>query len=107
MRGVPRRGGGSPNAGRIRRSADGESSTYCILPPGLRPSPPRKRGGREYSAYANIAFTVCYLNEAREGDRVTLRHGLADGILQVDATRPDPADGSKSHRVFAVKAMFA
>ncbi len=52
-------------------------------------------------------FTVCYLNESLEGDRVTLRHGLTDGILQVDATRPDSVDESKHHRVFAVKAVFA
>ena len=52
-------------------------------------------------------FTVCYLNEAREGDRVTLRHGLDElGLLQVDATCPDAADPEKYHRVFAVKALF-
>ena len=52
-------------------------------------------------------FTVCYLNESKEGDRVTLRHGLDElGLLQVDATRPDADDPEKSHRVFAVKAMF-
>ena len=52
-------------------------------------------------------FSVCYLNESREGDRVTLRHGLTGGTLQVDATRPDPNDPNKTHRVFAVKAAFA
>ena len=52
-------------------------------------------------------FTVCYLNEAREGDRVTLRHGLDGTTLLVDATRPDPADENKTHRVFAVRAEFA
>ena len=52
-------------------------------------------------------FTVCYLNEAREGDRVTLRHGLDEtGTLLVDATRPDPADPEKFHRAFAVRAEF-
>ena len=52
-------------------------------------------------------FTVCYLNEAREGDRVTLRHGLDEnGTLLVDANRPDPADPEKFHRVFAVRAEF-
>jgi len=52
-------------------------------------------------------FTVCYLNESREGDRVTLCHGLDEAnILQVDATRPDPAQQGKTHRVFAVKAAF-
>ena len=53
-------------------------------------------------------FTVCYLSESREGDRVTLRHDLSeDNILQVDAIRPDPADESKHQRVFAVRAEFA
>ena len=30
-----------------------------------------------------------------------------DGVLQVDATRPDPNDPDKIHRVFAVKAAFS
>jgi hypothetical protein len=51
-------------------------------------------------------FTVCYLNEAREADRVTLRHSLEENALLVDATRPDPMDESKSNRVFAVRAEF-
>ncbi len=51
-------------------------------------------------------FTVCYLNEAREADRVTLRHSLEENVLLVDATRPDPSDETKTHRVFAVKAIF-
>ena len=54
------------------------------------------------------AFTVCYLNDAREGERVTLRHELSeDNVLQVDATRPDPGDGTKRQRVFALRAEFA
>ena len=52
------------------------------------------------------SFTVCYLNEAREGDRVTLRHSLQENTLLVDATRPDPSDETKIHRVFAVRAEF-
>ena len=52
-------------------------------------------------------FTVCYLNEARESDRVTLHHSLEENVLLVDATRPDPIDETKSHRVFAVRAEFA
>ena len=53
-------------------------------------------------------FTVCYLNESREGDRVTLRHGLDEaGTLLVDATRPTREDPEKSQRVFAVRAEFA
>ena len=53
------------------------------------------------------SFTVCYLNEAKEGDRVTLRHGLDEtGTLLVDATRPGREDPEKSQRVFAVRAEF-
>jgi len=38
---------------------------------------------------------------------VTLRHGLDEtNTLLVDATRPDPADPEKTHRVFAVRAEF-
>ena len=54
------------------------------------------------------SFTVCYLNEAKEADRVTLRHSLDDaGVLLVDATRPAREDPEKSQRVFAVRAEFA
>ena len=53
------------------------------------------------------SFTVCYLNEAKEADRVTLRHGLDENnVLLVDATRPEPGDEGKTHRVFAVRAEF-
>ena len=53
------------------------------------------------------SFAVCYLNESREADRVTLHHGLdGQNVLLVDATRPDPCDDGKTHRVFAVRAEF-
>ena len=53
------------------------------------------------------SFAVCYLNEAWEGNRVRLGYSLDEtNLLQVDATRPDPDDPEKSHRVFAVKALF-
>lgn len=52
-------------------------------------------------------FTVCYLSEAREGERITLHYELSgDGILNVNATRPDPMDPAKTHRVFALRAAF-
>lgn len=51
-------------------------------------------------------FTVCYLNEAWEGDAVDLHYELgADGMLQVEATRTAEADNQTS-RVFAVRAAF-
>ena len=52
------------------------------------------------------SFAVCYLNESKEGDCIKLRHSLADNTLLVDATRPDPSEEGKSHRVFAVRAEF-
>ena len=53
-------------------------------------------------------FAVCYLNEAKEADPVSLRYDLDEnGQLLVDAVRPDPADETKTQRVFAVRAEFA
>ena len=64
--------------------------------------------GDYHAGHPLKAFTVCYLNEAREGELVTLRHELSeDNVLQVDATRPDPVDGTKRQRVFALRAEFA
>lgn len=57
--------------------------------------------------HAITDFTVCYLSEAWEGDCVDLHYELdPQGQLQVEATRPDDADNSKVHRVFAVRAAF-
>ncbi|MGM9669504.1 MAG: acyl-[acyl-carrier-protein] thioesterase [Faecousia sp.] len=48
-------------------------------------------------------FSVCYLNEAREGQQIRLIHSLTgDGTLQVEAKRT----GEDPHRVFAVRADF-
>ena len=45
-------------------------------------------------------FTVCYLNEAREGDRITLSHELSDGpVLTVDASCGES-------RVFSTQILF-
>ena len=64
--------------------------------------------GAFHAGHPLKSFTVCYLNESREGDRVTLHHALGeDNVLQVDATRPDPNDENQTHRVFAVRAEFA
>lgn len=50
-------------------------------------------------------FTVCYLSEAREGDRVELRYELAeDGSLLVHGLMESPEPGSW-HRVFSVRAL--
>lgn len=45
-------------------------------------------------------FTVCYLNEAREGDEIALRYELCDGpVLTVDATRGDA-------RIFSAQILY-
>ena len=49
-------------------------------------------------------FTVCYLNEAREGDRITLGYELTDGpVLTVDATRQTD---SGTDRIFSAQILF-
>ena len=48
-------------------------------------------------------FTVCYLNEAREGDEIDLRFELTDGpVLTVDA----PRDDEKKERIFSAQIVF-
>ena len=45
-------------------------------------------------------FTVCYLNEAREGDAITLGYELSDGpVLTVDATR-------EGERIFSAQILY-
>ena len=45
-------------------------------------------------------FTLCYLNEAREGDEITLSYELSDGpVLTVDATR-------KTERIFSAQILY-
>jgi len=45
-------------------------------------------------------FTVCYLNEAREGDAITLSYELTDGpALTVDATRGED-------RIFSAQILY-
>jgi len=49
-------------------------------------------------------FTVCYLNEAREGQELSVSWDFpAEGCLQIDAHR-NHAD--KSERIFAAKILF-
>ena len=50
-------------------------------------------------------FTVCYLNEAREGQTLELSWTLEED-LRVDATCPDPENPERSHRVFAAKVVY-
>lgn len=47
-------------------------------------------------------LTVCYLNEAREGEQMKLHYGFLDETtMQMDAHT-----GEDDHRVFSVKALF-
>lgn len=50
-------------------------------------------------------FTICYLNEAREGQVLDL-HWELSGDLRVDALCQDPADPEKKHRIFAAKVTY-
>lgn len=52
-------------------------------------------------------FTVCYLNEAREGQDVELNWELSDGpVLQVDALREKTGVPGKQERVFSAQILF-
>jgi len=45
-------------------------------------------------------FTVCYLNEAREGDEIAVSSALSDGpTLTVDAQR-------QGERIFSAQVLF-
>ena len=60
--------------------------------------------GEFHGAHTIREFTVCYLNEAREGQELNLSWGFAeDGSLHVDAHRN--TDG-KDERIFAAKILF-
>lgn len=49
-------------------------------------------------------FTLCYMNEAREGDEITLRYELSDGpTLTVDAQRQN---GAETDRIFSAQILF-
>lgn len=48
------------------------------------------------------AFTVCYLNEIREGEQVSLHWQMEEDTLRLDGFRGDPAQ-----RAFAIRAKYA
>ena len=55
---------------------------------------------RFHSAHPVQEFTVCYMNEAREGDEIALRYELTDGpVLTVDATRGE-------ERIFSAQMLY-
>lgn len=52
-------------------------------------------------------ITLCYLNEAKEGQKIALNYQLTDGpCLEVDATRAGEKDPEKQERVFAARLLF-
>ena len=52
-------------------------------------------------------FTVCYLAEAREQDRLNLSYQLSEeGVLQVEGYRQETDVPGKSTRIFAVQMQF-
>lgn len=56
-----------------------------------------------HAAHPMAEFTVCYLNEAREGDILELGWQVdGDGLIRVEATRPEDTAAGHS-RVFAAQ----
>lgn len=52
-------------------------------------------------------FTVCYLSEAREGDRIQLHYELAeDGALLVNGLTAEADEKGHQRRIFAVRATY-
>ncbi len=57
-----------------------------------------------HEQYPVQEFTLCYLNEAREGEDICLHYELSDGpTLTVDAQRETPAGGE---RIFSAQVIF-
>ena len=52
-------------------------------------------------------FTICYLNEAKEGEKIHLNWQLFDGpCLQVEGTRQPENDTDRQQRIFAAVLSF-
>lgn len=60
-----------------------------------------------HKAHTARELTLCYLNEAKEGQKITLHYQLSDGpCLEVDGTRSNADDSTKNERVFAARILF-
>ncbi len=60
-----------------------------------------------HASHAVREFTICYLNEATEGQKIDLTWQVLEGnCLQVDAHRPRTDDPTKHDRVFSVQMLF-
>lgn len=64
-------------------------------------------GSDYHGSHTPKSFTVCYLNEAREGQNIHLSWELFDGdILQVDACRESAQCPQKQERVFSAQVQY-
>jgi len=52
-------------------------------------------------------FTVCYLSEAREGDRLAVSWTLSDGVLQADVRRENTDEHPGKHRIFGARMIYS
>ena len=60
-----------------------------------------------HASHTPREFTVCYLNEAREGQNIQLDWELFEGdILQVDAHREKDKSSEKQERVFSAQVLY-
>ena len=60
-----------------------------------------------HQAHPPKEFTVCYLSEAKEGQKITLDWALSeDNLLVVETHRQKAEDTSKQERVFAAHVQF-
>ncbi len=60
-----------------------------------------------HAAHPIKEFTVCYLSEAREGQKIDLNWQMLEGnLLQVDGRRERTDVSGEQDRVFAVQALF-
>ena len=61
-----------------------------------------------HRAHPVSEFVICYLNEAREGDRLSLHWGISeDGVLLVDGHREQAEIAEKNSRVFTAQVLFS
>lgn len=64
-------------------------------------------GSDFHEAHTPQEITLCYLNEAKEGQEITLNYQLSDGpCLEVDGTRTGEDASGKQERVFAARIQF-
>ena len=61
--------------------------------------------GEFHRDHPTKVFTICYLNEALEGQTLELNWELGDE-LRVDAQCQDPEDPAKTRRIFATKVVY-